>query len=105
MRSAITAIMAKRRLVADEVEWLLPHFSSNWFRQKLHDGMAELGLCIPFERWVTILSTKGNTGSAALYIMLDELMSSGKVQRGQRILGVVPESSRMIFGFIHFTAV
>jgi 3-oxoacyl-[acyl-carrier-protein] synthase-3 len=105
MRTAVATVKDKRRLAADDIDWLLPHFSSNWFRQKLHDGMAELGMCIPFERWFTNLTTKGHTGSAAIYIMLDELMSSGRVRRGQRILGIVPESSRMLFGFIHFTAV
>jgi 3-oxoacyl-[acyl-carrier-protein] synthase-3 len=105
MRTAVERVKARRCLKADDIDWLLPHYSSNWFRQKLHDGMADLGLPVPFERWFTNLTTKGNTGSAAIYIMLEELMSSGKVQRGQRILGVVPESSRMIFGFIHLTAV
>jgi len=105
MRTAVSRVKEKYALNPADIDWLLPHFSSNWFRQKLHDGMTELGMCIPFERWFTNLSTKGNTGSAALYIMLDELMSSGNVRRGQRILGVVPESSRMLFGFIHFTAV
>ena len=44
-------------------------------------------------------------GSAAFYIMLEELMASGRVKRGDRILGLVPESSRMLFAFLHFTVV
>ena len=32
-------------------------------------------------------------------------MASGRVERGQRILCIVPESSRMLFGFIYFTVV
>ena len=88
-----------------DIDWLLPHYSSQWFRQKLYDGMTDLGFDIPLERWFTNLTTKGNTGSAAIYIMLEELMTSGRVSRGQRILGIVPESSRMLFGFVHFTVV
>jgi hypothetical protein len=37
--------------------------------------------------------------------MLEELMASGRVRRGERILGIVPESSRMLFAFLQFTVV
>jgi 3-oxoacyl-[acyl-carrier-protein] synthase-3 len=105
MKTAIGRMKKKRGLTPACVDWLVPHYSSQWFRQRLYDGMADLGLEIPWERWFTNLTTKGNTGSAAIYIMLEELMSSGRVSRGQRILGIVPESARMLFGFAHFTVV
>ena len=34
-------------------------------------------LRIPCERWFTNLTTKGNTGAASIYIMLEELVASG----------------------------
>jgi 3-oxoacyl-[acyl-carrier-protein] synthase-3 len=105
MRTAFARMRQMRGVSADEVDWVLPHFSSNWFRQRLYDGLVESGFAIPWDRWFTNLSTKGNTGSAAFYIMLEELMSSGRARPGQRILGVVPESSRMLFGFVHLTVV
>lgn len=105
MRKAVERMRQKRGLDSADVDWLLPHYSSAWFRQRLYDGLVEHGFPIPWERWFSNLSTKGNTGSAAIYIMLEELMSSGKVERGQRILCIVPESSRMLFAFVHFTAV
>jgi 3-oxoacyl-[acyl-carrier-protein] synthase-3 len=105
MRASIERQRQKRRLKAADIDWLLPHYSSQWFRQRLYDGMVDIGFEIPWERWFTNLSTKGNTGSAAIYIMLEELMTSGRVKAGDRILGIVPESSRMLFGFIHLTAV
>jgi 3-oxoacyl-[acyl-carrier-protein] synthase-3 len=37
--------------------------------------------------------------------MLDELIRSGRVERGQRLLCWVPESGRFSAGFIHLTAV
>lgn len=104
MRVAIRRMIQKRQLVSDDVDWLLPHYSSQWFRQPLYAGLAELGFEIPWSRWFTNLSSKGNTGSAAMYIMLEELMSSGRARPGQRILCMVPESSRMLFGFMHLTA-
>jgi len=105
MKLSFARMQAQRGLAPEEVDWLLPHFSSNWFRQKLFDGLAESGFEVPLERWFTNLSTKGNTGSAAFYIMLEELMASGRVKRGERILALVPESSRMLFAFLHFTVV
>ena len=105
MRKAVDRMREKRGLQAADVDWMLPHYSSQWFRQRLYDGLVELDFAIPWEKWFSNLSTKGNTGSAAIYIMLEELMSSGRAERGQRILCIVPESSRMVFGFVHFTVV
>ena len=105
MKLSFARMRERRGIEPGDIDWLLPHFSSNWFRQRLYDGLAESGFAIPWERWFTNLATKGNTGSAAIYIMLEELMATGRVRPGQRILGIVPESSRMLFGFLHFTVV
>ena len=86
-----------------DVDWFLPHYSSHYFRDKLAAGMAKVGFAIPCERWFTNLSSKGNTGSAAIYILLDELFRSGRLKVGQRLLGYVPESGRFSTAFIHFT--
>ena len=105
MRSAIRRMLQSRDVSADDIDWLLPHYSSQWFRQPLYDGLADLGFEIPWERWFSNLTTKGNTGSASMYIMLEELVAAGKAAAGQRILCMVPESSRMLFGFVHLTVV
>lgn len=97
--------ITKHGLQAAAIDWFLPHMSSNYFRQPLADGIARIGFQIPPERWFTNLSTMGNTGSAAFYIMLDELFRSGRLQGGQKILGFVPESGRFSSGFIHMTVV
>jgi 3-oxoacyl-[acyl-carrier-protein] synthase-3 len=105
MKKALERIQRKRGLAAERIDWFLPHYSSNWFRQPLYNALVELGLPIPYERWFTNLATKGNTGSASIYIILEELVSSGKLQSGERILCVVPESARMMFAFLHLTVV
>jgi 3-oxoacyl-[acyl-carrier-protein] synthase III len=105
MRAAFGRLIERHNLAAADLDWILPHYSSQWFRQPFHDGLVELGFAVPFEKWFTNLSSKGNTGSAAMYIMIDELMSTGRAQRGQRILCIVPESARMMFGFVHLTVV
>ncbi|HDZ76453.1 MAG TPA: hypothetical protein ENH42_03490, partial [Desulfobacteraceae bacterium] len=51
------------------------------------------------------LGRKGNTGSASFYIMLEELFSSGKLRRGERILGMIPESGRFSVGYVLLTVV
>lgn len=105
MQSAIRRMLQRRALSPNAVDWLLPHYSSQWFRQPLYDGLADLDFEIPFERWFTNLTSKGNTGAASIYIMLEELVTSGRAQTGERILCMIPESSRMMFGFIHLTVV
>jgi 3-oxoacyl-[acyl-carrier-protein] synthase-3 len=103
MVQAIERIKAKRELSPDRIDWLLPHISSYWFRQPLYDALVRIGLEIPNERWFTNLTTKGNTGSASIYIILEELASSGRLCSSDRILCIVPESARMTFAFLHLT--
>jgi 3-oxoacyl-[acyl-carrier-protein] synthase-3 len=90
-------------LSPSDVDWFLPHYSSSYFREKLGAGMDNAGFSIPRERWFTNLTSKGNTGAAAMFIMLDELFRSGRLKAGQRILAYVPESGRFSTGFIHLT--
>jgi 3-oxoacyl-[acyl-carrier-protein] synthase-3 len=102
---SLPAVVAKHDLKASDVDWFLPHYSSEYFREPLVTGLEEVGLPIPKERWFSNLSTKGNTGSASFYIMLEELFSSGKLEKGERILGMVPESGRFSVGWILMTVV
>jgi 3-oxoacyl-[acyl-carrier-protein] synthase-3 len=97
-------VIAQRSISAGDVDWFLPHISSEFFRAPVADGLARAGLPIPPERWFTNLTSVGNVGSASMYIMLDELLRSGKVQDGQRLLCFVPESGRFSSGFIYLTA-
>ena len=101
----LAEIMQSRHLRAGEIDWFLPHLSSQYFVQPVVDALAAIGLPIPRERWFGNLTSKGNTGSASPYIMLDELFRSGRVQRGQRLLMFVPESGRFASGFVYMQAV
>jgi 3-oxoacyl-[acyl-carrier-protein] synthase-3 len=86
-------------------DWFLPHMSSYFFKDFLAVGLAEVGLDIPEDRWFTNLTTRGNTGSASIYLMLEEAMSSGRFKPGDRILALVPESGRFVMSFMQFTCV
>ena len=90
-------------VTADKVDWFLPHYSSGYFRDKVYDGIVGAGCDIPQEKWFTNLSSKGNTGSASIYIMLDELFHSGKLHKGESILCYIPESGRFSTAFMHLT--
>lgn len=101
----LASLIARRGLKADAIDWFLPHMSSAYFRQPVADCLARLGCAIPPERWFTNLAQRGNTGSASIFIMLDELVRSGRLRRGQRLLCFVPESGRFSSGFLHLTVV
>jgi 3-oxoacyl-[acyl-carrier-protein] synthase-3 len=84
----------KHNITANDIDWFLPHFSSGYFRDKIYNRMKEVGFEIPYEKWFTNLYTKGNSGSAAIYIILEELFKSGQLKKGQKLLLMVPESGR-----------
>ena len=98
-------IIKKRALNAEAINYFLPHYSSLFFRDKVQAGLQRVGLDIPLSRWFTNLADKGNTGSASIYIMLDELFRSGKLQRGETLLCYIPESGRFSTAFMHLTVV
>ena len=98
-------IRAKHGLAPGDVRWFLPHYSSEVFRQELHDRFLEIDFPIPFESWFTNLSEKGNTGSASIFIMLEELVRSNRIAPGDTILCFVPESARFTAAYALLTAV
>ncbi|HOC58691.1 MAG TPA: beta-ketoacyl-ACP synthase III [Smithellaceae bacterium] len=105
VQEGLSRTIARRGIRAVGVDWFLPHYSSEYFRDKVHDAMVDIGFDIPFERWFTNLSYKGNTGSASIYVMMEELFHSGKIQKGQTLLCYIPESGRFSTAFMQLTAV
>ena len=98
-------VMATRGLTPAAVDWFLPHMSSEYFRKPLADCMAAMDFPVTQEKWFTNLHTKGNTGSAAIYIMLDELFKSGMLKAGERLLCFIPESGRFTGSLMYLTVV
>ncbi len=91
---ALMEVARKHNLTADDVTWYLPHYSSEYFRDKLHNMMKDNAFDIPQERWFTNLVEKGNTGAASIYLIIEELMYSGMLKKGDRLLCMIPESGR-----------
>jgi len=101
----LQALQKKYGLRADDIDHFLPHYSSGYFRDRLYEGMLSVNFDIPQHRWFTNLTEKGNTGSASMYIMLDELFKSGRLNRGEKILCYVPESGRFSVAYLLLTVV
>lgn len=98
-------ILAKRALRAEDIDFFLPHYSSAYFRDRVDAGLQRAGLPIPPSRWFTNLPRCGNTGSASIFIVLNELVTSGRLRSGHRLLCYVPESGRFSTAFMHLTVV
>jgi 3-oxoacyl-[acyl-carrier-protein] synthase-3 len=105
MGRVLSTVVEKHGLVPSDIAWYLPHYSSDYFRPQFYDEMIRIGFEIPYEKWFTNLSEKGNTGSAAIFIILEELFHSGKLKPGDKLLCFIPESGRFSHCFMMLTAV
>ena len=100
---SMKAALDKNNVLTDEIDYFLPHVSSHYFVKGLHKSLAEKGMDIPMEKWFMNLKDVGNIGSASIYIMLQELMHSGKLKKGNKILLSVPESGRFSYAYAYLT--
>ena len=85
---------------------ILPHLSSFFFRRHVFQVFRALGggREQPLEYW-TNLATRGNTGSASIYILLDEYIRTHELANGDRLLLFIPESGRFNFVLVSLKAV
>ncbi len=94
------------QLVADgwihssEIDHFLCHYSSARFIPVVEELLAKAGLSIPAERWYSNLSSRGNTGSASIFIMLAEFLDTHALKAGEKIFCFIPESGRMTAAFM-----
>ena len=95
--------MDKNKITSDDVDYFIPHVSSNFFVEGLKKGLNEKGIGMADEKWFMNLSRVGNVGSASIYLALEELMNSGNLKKGERILLSVPESGRFSFAYAYLT--
>ena len=93
----------KHQFTPDDIDWFLPHMSSMFFKDVILEETAKAGFLIPEERWFYNLPQIGNIGSASAFAMVEELMHSGKLKKGQKILVMVPESARFSYSYFMMT--
>ena len=98
-------LMDKKGLTPDDVDYFLPHMSSEFFRKEMQDYMRGIGMDLPSEKWFYNLTSVGNVGSASPLLMLEELFHSGKLKKGDRLLVMVPESARFSYAYLYLTVV
>ena len=92
-------ILDKREFDVSTIDYFLPHLSSEVFRGKIAEEILKYDIIIPQEKWFTNLSSIGNIGSGSIFLMIEELMNSGKLKSGQKILLMVPESARFNYAY------
>jgi 3-oxoacyl-[acyl-carrier-protein] synthase-3 len=98
-------VMEKRNYNPKDCDWFLPHLSSEFFRKKIHEELQKRGIEIPLEVWYTNLDRLGNVGAASPYFMLEELMNTDKLKKGEKIFMMVPESARFSYTYALLTVV
>ena len=101
--ASMAAALAKNNVSVDQIDYFLPHVSSNYFVAGLKKTLEEKNINVPDEKWFMNLSRVGNVGSASIYLAIEELMSSKKLLKGQKILLSVPESGRFSFAYAYLT--
>ena len=101
----MTALLKKHGLQSSEIDYFLPHLSSEFFRDKIYEKLIEDGTPIDYSKWFVNLSQVGNVGAASVYLMVDELFHSGKLKKGEKIFLIVPESSRFSYMYALMTVV
>lgn len=93
----------KHSFKAEDVDWFLPHLSSMFFKDMILEESARRGFFIPDEKWFVNLPSVGNIASASAFAMLEELLYSGKLRKGQKILLMIPESARFSYCYCMLT--
>jgi 3-oxoacyl-[acyl-carrier-protein] synthase-3 len=101
----LQSVCEKRNLDLDDVDWLLPHLSSMFFKKEAFNKLKETIKEIPVEKWFINLPEVGNVGAASAFLMIEELFHSDKLKVGEKILVMVPESARFSSTYMLLTVV
>jgi 3-oxoacyl-[acyl-carrier-protein] synthase-3 len=87
------------------LDHVICHYSTMMFRDLAFEGIRRRIPTLDTDRWYSNLETRGNTGSASIFIALEEAWHSGRFRPGETVLLAVPESARFSFAFAHLTVV
>lgn len=98
-------LVLKNEIQPQDIDYFLCHYSSERFSGVIKTLLDKAGLTIPEDRWFSNLKTKGNTGAASIFIMMDEFLKTHDLKPGQKILCFIPESGRFTVSFMLFEVV
>lgn len=93
----IEEIITKHNIDTNTIDYILPHVSSMFIGEELQKEMQRRSVCL-CDKWFINLPKVGNIGSASIFVALDELMKTGDLKKGNKILLLVPESARFSYG-------
>jgi len=99
----IKEILDRKGITTRDINYFMPHISSDFFKSKIYDMIEIYGGGIPYEKWFINLYTIGNVGAASAFLMIDELFHSGRLKKGQKLLLLVPESARFSYMYAMLT--
>lgn len=92
-------------VVPGEISHFLAHYSAHSLRNEMIKLLKKTHAMIDESRWFTNLYEKGNTGTASIFIMLEELMNERELKPGEQVLCFVPESGQCLIAFMLLTVV
>ncbi len=95
--------MEKHQIGPEDVDYYLPHISSYYFKEGLYNELKHQGVEMPWEKWFLNLQKVGNVGAASIFVMLEELVNSGSLKKGDKMLLHVPESARFSYTYAYLT--
>ena len=106
VHKVVTEAMTKYDDHPGQYKVILPHLSSFFFRRILTKVFRSFGESREkkFSHW-TNLATKGNTGAASIFIMLDEYVRTHELENGDRLLLFIPESGQFNFVLVSLKVV
>lgn len=93
----IEEVIVKHNIDTDTIDYVLPHVSSMFIGEELQKEMRKRNVCL-YDKWFVNLPEVGNMGSASIFVALEELTRTQKLQKGNKILLLVPESARFSYG-------
>lgn len=71
-------VLASNQVTLDDVDWFIAHQANDRINQAVKEALN-----VPERKLPSNIARYGNTSSATIPILLDELLREGKVQRGQ----------------------
>ncbi len=95
--------LEKHKIGPNDITYYLPHISSYYFKEGLYKELERQGIKMPWEKWFLNLEKVGNVGAASIFVMLEELVLSGSLKKGDTLLLHVPESARFSYTYAYLT--
>jgi len=82
-----------RGYTLDDFDFILPHQVNGHLGRLLSDHLK-----VPESRIIVDADTLGNLGSAAIWVSLDRLRQSGRLEKGNKVLVLGAEATKYLYG-------